>query len=98
MRIIINTHVSLSLLAGLAVVSLIGCLIQFWLGRKIGGVFGSEAYDSLTAGQAFGQKNTVFIIWLGYVFLNPVTSVVGGFYSIWHNVINSWQLYKKKKN
>lgn len=53
--------------------------------------------SAITAGQAFGQKNTVFIIWMGLVFLNPVTSVVGGFYSIWHNVINSWQLYKKEK-
>lgn len=52
--------------------------------------------SAITAGQAFGQKNTVFVIWMGLVFLNPVTSVVGGFYSIWHNVINSWQLWKKK--
>ena len=53
--------------------------------------------SAITAGQAMGQKNTVFVIWLGLMFLNPVTSVVGGFYSIWHNVINSWQLYKKSK-
>lgn len=53
--------------------------------------------SAVTAGQAFGQKNTVFVIWMGLVFLNPVTSVVGGFYSIWHNVINSWQLYEKSK-
>lgn len=54
--------------------------------------------SAITAGQAFGQKNTVFIIWMGLVFLNPVTSVVGGFYSIWHNIINSWQLYKRGKD
>jgi len=53
--------------------------------------------DSITAGQAFGQKNTVFAIWLGLVFLDPVTSVVGGFYSVWHNTVNSWQLYKVRK-
>ena len=53
--------------------------------------------SAITAGQAMGQKNTVFAIWMGLVFLNPVTSVVGGFYSIWHNLINSWQLYKKAK-
>ena len=53
--------------------------------------------SAITAGQAFGQKNTVFIIWMGLVFLNPVTSVVGGFYSIWHNCVNSYQLYKKGK-
>lgn len=53
--------------------------------------------SAITAGQAFGQKNTVFVIWLGLIFLNPITSVVGGFYSLWHNIINSWQLYKKGK-
>lgn len=53
--------------------------------------------DSITAGQAFGQKNTVFAIWLGLTFLDPVTSIVGGFYSVWHNTINSWQLYKVRK-
>ena len=54
--------------------------------------------SAVTAGQAFGQKNTVFIIWMGLVFLNPVTSVVGGFYSLWHNIINSRQLYKREKS
>ncbi len=28
--------------------------------------------------------------------MNPVTAVAGGMYSIWHNLINSWQLYKKR--
>lgn len=84
-------------LLGMALVSLLCCIIQFVLGRYIGGRFSTSSRDGLTAGQAFGQKNTVFIIWLGLVFLNPVTSVVGGFYSVWHNVINSWQLYKKEK-
>lgn len=54
--------------------------------------------SAVTAGQAFGQKNTVFIIWMGLVFLNPVTSVVGGFYSLWHNIINSRQLYQREKS
>ena len=87
-RTIVESHIAMSVLMGLAVVSLAGCLLQFWLGRRLGG---------LTGGQAFGQKNTVFVIWMGLVFLNPVTSVVGGFYSVWHNIINSWQLYQKGK-
>lgn len=53
--------------------------------------------SAITAGQAFGQKNTVFIIWMGLMFLNPITSVVGGLYSIWHNCVNSYQLYQKGK-
>lgn len=51
----------------------------------------------VTAGQSLGQKNTVFAIWLGYTFLTPETAIIGGFYSIWHNVYNSWQLYQQRK-
>lgn len=74
---------------GLVVISLVCCLIQFGIGRKIGHKYG----DAVTAGQSLGQKNTVFAIWMGYTFFTPVTALVGGFYSIWHNVINSLQLY-----
>lgn len=48
----------------------------------------------VTAGQALGQKNTVFAIWMGYTFMTPETAIVGGLYSIWHNLYNSWQLYR----
>ena len=51
----------------------------------------------VTAGQAMGQKNTVFAIWLGYTFMTPETAIVGGLYSIWHNIYNSWQLYRAGK-
>lgn len=53
--------------------------------------------SEITAAQAFGQKNTIFAIWMALVFLNPLTSVVGGFYSIWHNIINAWQLKKQRQ-
>ncbi|MCM1078725.1 MAG: bile acid:sodium symporter [Bacteroidales bacterium] len=114
-RTIYNSHISMSLLLWLSLVSLVACVLQFVLGRRIGrrwpqpvkdpagrkiAVYAPATYVSekersaITAGQAFGQKNTVFVIWLGLMFLNPVTSVVGGCYSIWHNIINSWQLWK----
>lgn len=118
-RTIDECNASVALLGSLAIVSAISCVVQFWLGRKIGtrwpqptkdpsqwktAVYNPATYvdmvsrSAITAGQAFGQKNTVFIIWMGLVFLNPITSVVGGFYSLWHNIINSWQLYKKGKS
>lgn len=50
---------------------------------------------SVTAGQALGQKNSGFLIWLGYSYMTPVTSVAGGLYSIWQNVINSLELYEQ---
>jgi BASS family bile acid:Na+ symporter len=44
-----------------------------------------------------GQKNTGFLIWLGYNYMTPVTSVAGGLYAIWQNLYNSWELYQKEK-
>lgn len=79
---------------GIAAVTLAACLFQFAFGKWVGRRYGM----SMEAGQAMGQKNTVFIIWLGYTFLSPITATAGGFYSIWHNVVNSWQLYKVRKN
>ena len=53
--------------------------------------------DAITAGQTLGQKNTGFLIWLGYNYMTPVTSVAGGLYAIWQNLFNSWELYRKEK-
>ncbi len=89
-RSMVHSSVPVSAQLGLVMVSLIACVIQFWLGRKLGMAY----HDKITAGQAFGQKNTVFAIWLGYTFFSPVTSMAGGFYSIWHNIYNTWQIYR----
>lgn len=69
------------------------CMMQFYIGKKIGGKYGQQ----IEGGQALGQKNTVFIIWMGYTFLSPVTAMAGGLYSVWHNIYNSWQLYNHRK-
>lgn len=91
-RYIMHSDTSLSTDLWLVAVSLISCLMQFYIGRRIGGAYG----DTITGRQSLGQKNTVLAIWLGYTFFTPITSVVGGFYSIWHNIVNSWELYKHK--
>lgn len=87
-RSIAHTDHSWFELAGIAVVSLLCCALQFalgaWLGRRCG--------RRISTCQSLGQKNTVFAIWMGYTFLNPVTSLAGGFYSVWHNVYNTIQL------
>lgn len=91
-RAIVQNEGSPWILAEIGVASLLACIFQFWAGRRIGSRYGCH----ISAGQALGQKNTVFGIWMGYTFLTPVISVAGGFYSIWHNVFNSWQLYRKR--
>ena len=91
-RAIVLNEDSAPALLQIGTASLLACAFQFWAGKAIGSRYGSR----ITAGQALGQKNTVFSIWMGYTFLNPIVSVAGGFYTIWHNVFNSWQLYRKR--
>lgn len=90
---IIHSKVDIIYQIGIAAISLCCCILQFYLGKKIG----THYSDTVSAGQALGQKNTVFAIWMGYTFMTPVTSIAGGFYSIWHNIYNSYQLYRMRK-
>lgn len=69
------------------------CLIQFTLGKAIGSFWG----DSISAGQALGQKNTVVGIWLTLTFLNPLAAIAPGAYVLWQNLVNGWQLWYKTK-
>lgn len=48
----------------------------------------------ITAGQAFGQKNTTLGIWMCQVFLNPLSAIAPAAYIIWQNAFNSAQLYE----
>lgn len=99
-RSIVLSTVEWQYMFALAIIGAVCCFAQFALGKWIGKrcAAASDA-DSLrtTAGQAFGQKNTVFAIWMGLTFLDPVTSVMGGFYSVWHNLVNAWQLAERGK-
>ena len=91
-RALVHTTESLWHVAAIALATLVACVFQFAFGKWVGARYGYR----MEGGQAMGQKNTIFIIWLGYTFLSPVTATAGGFYSVWHNVVNSWQLYKKR--
>ena len=92
-KALVHSEESVWNMVGIAVASFICCLLQFGLGRLIGRRHG----EPVAGTQALGQKNTVFAIWMGYTFLDPVTALAGGFYSIWHNVVNSWQLWKVRQ-
>lgn len=83
----------LTTLTGIFFVSLLACLMQFIIGRKLG----ERHHTPIATAQALGQKNTIFLIWAGYTFFNPVSSIAGGFYSIFHNLWNSRQLAQQAK-
>ena len=90
-RILVHAAVTLRLCLLILAGSLAACVMQFAVGRLVGRHYG----EGVTAGQACGQKNTVLAIWVGYTFLDPLTSVAGGFYTIWHNLFNAWQLFRR---
>lgn len=54
--------------------------------KTMGGV------SSITAGQAFGQKNTSLGVWMANTYLDPLASLGAAAYIIWQNIFNSVQL------
>lgn len=48
--------------------------------------------SSITAGQAFGQKNTSLGVWMANTYLDPLASLGAAAYIIWQNIFNSVQL------
>ena len=89
-KALVHSEESVWNMVGIAVASFVCCLLQFVCGRLIGRKHG----EPVAGTQSLGQKNTVFAIWMGYTFLDPVTALAGGFYSLWHNLVNSWQLWR----
>lgn len=69
--------------------SMAACLLQFFIGRKVGARFN----DKITGGQSLGQKNTVLAIWLALAYLDPITSIAPAAYVAWHNIMNSYQIF-----
>ena len=49
--------------------------------------------SSITAGQAFGQKNTSLGVWMAHTYLNPMAALGAAAYIIWQNLFNSAQLF-----
>ena len=49
--------------------------------------------SSITAGQAFGQKNTSLGVWMANTYLDPMASLGAAAYIIWQNLFNSLQLF-----
>ena len=89
-RGIVMTGASVLVLLLMAVGSALSCALQFAVGYRLG----RKSDDVVAASQALGQKNTAVAIWMGTTFIDPLSGVAGGFYSVWHNVWNSYQLRK----
>lgn len=93
-RSLVNSTADVTVEMLIAFAGLVTCCLQFYFGKRIGSAYN----DRISAGQALGQKNTVLAIWMAVTYLNPLSSVGPGSYVVWQNIINSWQLWKKRKN
>jgi BASS family bile acid:Na+ symporter len=90
---IIHADTTIALLMAIALLGLVMCIVQFAVGRFIGHYFN----HTQESGQALGQKNTAFAIWMSYTYLNPLSSVGPGCYILWQNIINSLEIWEKRR-
>lgn len=79
--------------SSIALMALLLCAGQFLLGRALG----KRYKKTIAGGQSLGQKNTILAIWMAQTFLHPVASLGPASYVLWQNMVNSWQLYKRRK-
>ncbi len=89
-RSLINSDASAWLVA---LGGLFTCVVLFLAGKRIGSAYN----DRISAGQALGQKNTVLAIWMASAYLHPLATIAPGSYVLWQNIINSYQLWKKRR-
>ena len=92
-RNICHADTTVFFLVATALSTLAICLGQYAIGRRIGRRFGR--FNEV--GQALGQKNTTFAIWIAYTYLTPLSSVGPGCYILWQNTVNSIEIYQYKK-
>jgi len=77
-----------------ATAAFVACAVQFLTGRKIGSIYG----NTIAGGQGLGQKNTILAIWMAQTYLNPIASIGPGAYVLWQNIVNSYQVWLKRKS
>jgi BASS family bile acid:Na+ symporter len=84
-----NVRSSLGYVFAIALISLVICILNF----SLGGFLGGERFRQ-EASQSLGQKNNSFVIWIALTFINPLVAMGPTFYILYHNLYNSWQIYR----
>ena len=90
---IVHADTTVALLSAIAILGLLMCVVQFAVGRFIGHYFN----HTQESGQALGQKNTAFAIWLSSTYMNPLSSVGPGCYILWQNIVNSIEIWQHRR-
>jgi BASS family bile acid:Na+ symporter len=84
---------SLLMLVQIAALSLLICVANFSLGALLGGRTYRREFS-----QALGQKNLSFSIWIALTFIHPLAAMGPTFYVLYHNLYNTWQIYRFKRH
>ncbi len=94
-RFIMEGSSAITILNWIAIMALFICVTSFAIGKWIGKNTNPEE-----SRQALGRKNTMFSIWIALTYLSPLAALGPMFYILWHNLYNSYQIYRlgqKKK-
>lgn len=76
----------------IALISMVICAVNFSVGALIGG-----RRHWQESSQSLGQKNNSFVIWIALTFIHPIVALGPTFYVLFHNLYNSWQIYRFEK-
>ncbi len=90
---IVNSPESAGTLLAMAAVGFLTTALHFGLGKG----YGNLTHQRISAGQAFGQRNGVFGLWVALSFMHPAAVIAPGCYILWQNCVNSWQLAHREK-
>ncbi len=88
-----ETNESMPIIILISIFSALVCLISFGFGSFLG-----RKKNSVEHSLAFGQKNTLFSVWIAITYINPLVSLAPMSYVLFQNMYLSFLLYKSKKN
>ena len=75
----------------ISLVALLATALHFALGKLLGHPY----HYRVTAGQCLGQKNMVFGIYITTAYLSEAAVIGAGWYLLWQNLVNAWQMAYK---
>lgn len=75
----------------MAIVSLVLCILQFWLGWVC-----EKGRRPIEGSQSMGQKNTTLVIWVASLYAGPVVALAPTCYVVWQNLVLSYMTAKIK--
>lgn len=90
--ILFETEVSNDIIIYISLFTAIICCLNFSIGSILG-----RKKNKLEASLAFGQKNTMFAVWIALTYINPLVSLAPMSYVLFQNIYLSLLLYRRNK-